>query len=363
MKVELIGKPQIIMSNQESRFNYFAWPTIVKMKNNKIAVGASGFRMYHICPFGKAVISFSEDGGKTFTAPAPVIDTFLDDRDTGLCPFGKSGLIVTSFNNTVKFQMEQNINVRGSQDEKAFIDAYLDMIPPDKEKEALGATFRISTNCGVTFGKLNKSPITSPHGPIELNDGTILWVGATFREDDAFGKGKDLIEAYKINPDGNMEKIGEIKEIYKDGIKIHSCEPYAIQLSDGTILCHIRTEPKFTTYQSKSTDGGKTWSVPEKILPDHGGAPAHLIEHSSGVLISLYGYRQKPNFGIRAMFSKDGGETWDIDNIIYENVVSADLGYPSTVELDDGNLLTVFYAHPEKDMPAVIMKQEWHFTD
>ena len=67
MKVELIGKPQIIMSNQQSRFNYFAWPTIVKMKNNKIAVGASGFRMYHICPFGKAVISFSEDGGKTFT--------------------------------------------------------------------------------------------------------------------------------------------------------------------------------------------------------------------------------------------------------------------------------------------------------
>ena len=46
---------------------------------------------------------------------------------------------------------------------------------------------------------------------------------------------------------------------------------------------------------------------------------------------------------------------------MYENKYTADLGYPSTVELDDGSLLTVFYAHEgERDAtPAVIMQQKW----
>jgi len=29
------------------------------------------------------------------------------------------------------------------------------------------------------------------------------------------------------------------------------------------------------------------------------------------------------------------------------------------VELSDGSLLTVFYAHPAADQPAVIMQQKW----
>ena len=100
MKTEIIGKPEVIMSNKNSKHNYFAWPTVARLKDGTIAVGASGFRFFHICPFGKAVISYSRDGGKTYSLPAPVIDTPLDDRDAGICPFGESGVIFTSFNNT-----------------------------------------------------------------------------------------------------------------------------------------------------------------------------------------------------------------------------------------------------------------------
>ena len=65
---------------------------------------ASGFRLRHLCPFGKAVIAYSEDAGETYTQPAPVIDTVLDDRDSGIVPFGEKQVIVTSFNNTVEDQ-------------------------------------------------------------------------------------------------------------------------------------------------------------------------------------------------------------------------------------------------------------------
>ena len=61
------------------------------------------------------------------------------------------------------------------------------------------------------------------------------------------------------------------------------------------------------------------------------------------------------------MFSLDGGETWDIDHDLYVNGVSADMGYPSTVELSDKSLATIFYATPESGAPAVIMQQKWRF--
>lgn len=39
------------------------------------------------------------------------------------------------------------------------------------------------------------------------------------------------------------------------------------------------------------------------------------------------------------------------------------LGYPSTVELSDGTLQTVFYAHRKKGDPCVILAQNWRLED
>lgn len=118
----------------------------------------------------------------------------------------------------------------------------------------------------------------------------------------------------------------------------------------------------FSTYQSESADGGKSWSKPHALLGKRGGAPAHLLKHSSGVLISAYGYREKP-YGIRVMLSTDNGRTWQTDNVIYDSGADDDLGYPATVELPDGSLLTVFYAHTKESEPAVIMAQKWKIEE
>jgi len=104
MKIEQIGAPETVMHNPDSSHNYFAWPTATRLQNGKIAVIASGFRLKHVCPFGKTVISYSDDDGRTYTAPAPVFDTPLDDRDGGVMTFGKSGVVITAFNNDRKLQ-------------------------------------------------------------------------------------------------------------------------------------------------------------------------------------------------------------------------------------------------------------------
>lgn len=345
MKIELIGKPEIIMSNPHSKHGYFGWPTAVRLQDGRIAVGASGFRIEHVCPFGKAVIIYSTDDGKTYTLPSPVIDTPLDDRDAGICTFGESGVIVTSFNNSAEMQREHN-------KDNAYVQSYIDTITAEDEETYLGSTFRISHDCGNTFGPIFRSPVTSPHGPVELRDGTILWAGNRF--DDV----ESGIEIVKLNTqNGETEFVGKITI---DDKKIFINEPHLIEMPDGKLICHIRAEndSMFTTYQSVSYDKGKTWTKPEMLLEVDGGAPPHLKLLSSGILISAYGRRKQP-YGIMVMVSRDGGECWEKDLRLFENTQSDDLGYPTTVELSDGTLLTVFYAREDEEHPCNILQQRW----
>ena len=238
---------------------------------------------------------------------------------------------------------------------------YIKKIPDELNDKFKGSTYTVSYDNGVTFGEVFRGPVTSPHGPCELSDGTILWVGPKHSGDNE-PELEIQIYAYKINTDGTNELLGEIP-VPENEKGFYYCEPHAVELPSGKIICHIRADGKngeLTVFQTESEDGGRSWTCPHQILSDKGGAPAHLMLHSSGMLISTYGYREAP-YGVRAMFSEDEGKTWDTGNDIYINNVSWDLGYPSTVELNDGSLLTLFYAHKDADSPAEIFKVKWSF--
>lgn len=369
MKIKTVGESKTILSNPQSRHNYFGWPTVARLQNGRLAVVCSGYRCGHVCPFGKTVMAVSDDEGETYTGAWPVIDTPLDDRDGGILAFGKNGVMVTSFNNTREAQRNWN-GFPPDLDEKTtrrnrYYHAYLDTVTDAEEKEFLGSTFRLSYDGGKTFGPLRRSPVTSPHGPALLSDGSILWVGRQFSADDSFDKTAPL-EAWRVDPaTGDMDFVGAVPNTEKTGTRILACEPHVIELEDKTLLCHFRGEGNglFTTFQTVSANGGATWSKPEQLLEDRGGAPAHLYRHSSGVLISSYGYRAGPRYGIRVMLSNNNGQSWETDKILWETPVSSDLGYPSTLELKDGALITVFYAKDEEHGPAVIKQQKWELTD
>lgn len=363
MEIKLIGELQTIMSNFGSKHCKFAWPTVARMKNGRIAVAASGYRRRHVCPFGKTVLSISENEGETYTVPAPVIDTVLDDRDGGLCPFGESGLIVTSFNISNERMREYTKTYTDNDWEDwdtqakeigAYAMAYMDTVTQEEEDEVLGVTYKVSYDNGVTFGPLMKSPVSSPHGPIELQNGEILWVGSV-------NNNCHDLEAHIMNlEDGTTEKVGEF-EFVDLGASTENCEPYTVQLPDGTLITHIRVQPEFTMLQSISKDNGRTWTKPVRLFEDQEGAPGHILVHSSGALIGTYSHRKDPR-AIRVMISFDNGETWDYGHDIYtiHNQV-VDLGYPSTVELKDGTLATVFYSQYDDMTPSVILQQKWTF--
>lgn len=354
MQIRMLSAPRIICQNKEGIHNYFGWPSVARLQDGSLAMVASGFRIDHVCPFGKVVLCRSFDEGESWSAPEIVIDTPLDDRDGGIVPFGEKGVIVTSFNNTPAFQ-------RAAHPDDPYITSYLDRVEkiPDHQK-LLGSTFVLSSDGGRTFGDVRLAPVTAPHGPAALADGTLLYVGRFF---DGHYDGEEgcHLGSVKLYPDGSTEVIGVIPDVDP---ALLSCEPHAIELPDGRILVHIRVERGgyFSTYQTESFDGGRTFTFPHALLPMRGGAPAHLLYHSSGVLLSVYGYREEP-YGIRLMVSRDLGESWETGITLTDSYPSGDLGYPATAELSDGSLLTVYYAHETPASPAVIMQVKWQIED
>jgi len=377
MKIDILSQ-KVICKNDNGIHKYFAWPTVATLRDGRLAMVASGFRLSHICPFGKSVICYSEDEGNTWSMPGIVMDTPLDDRDSGIVSFGESSVMVTSFNNTMEFQrgfLNECFNGGNSTLKKEenynYTLAYINMVEQlGMEKAFIGSNFVISNDNGKTFGEIHHIPVTSPHGPCVLPDGNLLYVGRSFQYLESVPEEhKAEINCYKVFPDGNFEYICSIDDVAED---VLSCEPHAIVLGSGKVVVHIRVQredgyegdkPMFTIYQCESEDLSKGFTKPRQILADEGGAPAHLLQLSNGMLISAYGYRKEP-FGIKVMFSTDEGKTWDIDNVIYDNEsISWDIGYPASVELSNGNILTVFYAREEKNGPSKIFQVIWRYEN
>lgn len=354
-----------VCENPQSPHNYFAWPSITRLPDGTLALVCSGFRLAHLCPFGKAVICYSRDEGRTWTRPAPVIDTPLDDRDAGIAVSAdKAAVILTSFNNSVKAQREYSALANRSDAQNRYVDAYLDYIAASQaEKDFLGSTFVISRDGGYTFGPLMQSPVSCPHGPAALPDGSFLYVGRNFTDDE----NSSHIQCFRMQQNGQMQFLSDI-ENPSDSDGIISCEPAAVCLPNGKIIVHIRVQRAantsqpgiYTLYQSESEDGGHTFTRPHRIIGELSGAPAHLLLHSSGFLLSVYGHREKP-YGIHAISSRDDGKSWSPEYILYNKGISADLGYPCSVERTDGSILTVFYDHDGEDSPAVIKQLIWEF--
>jgi hypothetical protein len=127
------------------------------------------------------------------------------------------------------------------------------------------------------------------------------------------------------------------------------------EASNG-IIAHIRNHNKANegeTLQSESADGGRTWSIPHAI--GVWGLPSHLVRLKDGRLLMSYGYRRAP-FGNQARSSEDNGATWSQPMVISADGDAGDLGYPSTVQLDDASLVTIWY-EPSGN-PARCLRQE-----
>lgn len=99
-----------------------------------------------------------------------------------------------------------------------------------------------------------------------------------------------------------------------------------------------------------SEDEGRTW-VPQGPLSEANQHPAHLRRLKDGGILLTFGMRDIGAIGVRV--SQDEGRTWRPTEIL-KRLGRGDLGYPTTVELADGTLVTAYYyARPAYHMGVV----------
>ncbi len=114
-------------------------------------------------------------------------------------------------------------------------------------------------------------------------------------------------------------------------------------LPDGRMIAAARSESGHVATLF-SDDLGHTWTRPVALTRD-GEHPADLTVLASGKVLLTYGRRIRP-MGCGGLLSEDGGATWDKRHEVLlagDGVENGDLGYPSTVQLADGHIVTVLY--------------------
>ena len=353
---------------------YLGWPSVARLPSGELVAVFSGGREEHVCPYGKTKLVRSVDGGETWSDPVIVNDSLLDDRDAGIVA-ARSGTLVLSWFTYPTWEALDLLRESGRRtaEQLAAWTSHCDAVRPEAERQGLGhrAWTRRSTDGGRSWEPPVDSVATSPHGPVELGDGRLLLVGNTLVAGETPSTFEPVV-AMESDDDGrSWRRIGTVMAVPTEGAAYH--EPHVMELDDGTLVCLVRYMPPGNRgedrymRQSESADGGRTWTRPHPT--NMWGYPPHLLRLGNGDGLATYGHRRPP-FGQRAcvyqrvrenLLGGDSSGNWDIGNVIElrNDGADGDLGYPATVEISPGEMLTVYYQADRPGEKPSIMATRW----
>jgi len=304
------------------------FPVLCSMQNGEIGAILRGGAM-HIGRGGRLDFVKSADNGLTWSEPVVVLDTGLDDRNPAIGQAVDGTLVVAAFR--------------------------YDKYKPDGQYDSSSTNpsdvlLVYSGDNGATWSAPKRFPIgnfawLSPYGKIlTLDDGTMVLhcYGNTV----PLPGDTDVVEDEKRNASYLFRsRDGGRTWAEPTRIALDYNETSILPLDKDHWVAALRShfEGQFTAV-SHSYDGGKTWTEPQKVTrtSEH---PPDLLSLPDGRILMTFGERNKP-YGVHALVSSDGGNTWDSEHelVLVDHATNTDCGYPSSVLLPDGRVLTAYYS-------------------
>jgi len=327
------------ISIYESPSEYCAWPSIARTLGGNLVVLFTKTEE-HLGPNGAILLSRSTDNGKTWLPPVVVLDSPIDDREAGITTL-RDGRIVGHFWSTF-WTKESYENLSPGSYGRDLLDRWIATVGRPRyldAKKNSGASTAVSSDGGRTWSKLTRGH-DSVHGGIELANGNLLL--ASYRESP-----DSIIVHMADSASSPWRRLATIASPRPDSLSFG--EPHILQLKSGRVIMMIRAtahpyqdrDPRCVLWESCSDDNGKTWVAP--FATPLWGFPPHLALLTDGRVLSTYGYRRPP-YGQRACLSDDGVH-WNPERemVLRDDAPNGDLGYPASVELEPGVILTVYY--------------------
>ena len=147
-----------------------------------------------------------------------------------------------------------------------------------------------------------------------------------------------------------------------------SIMPASVRLSDGRFLVSIRCrgggrktgDERNWIDLYETTDNCATWHLLNRPVEETGtgGNPPAMIQLKDGRIWLTYGYRDEPS-GMRAKVSEDQGRTWGEEIVLRDGGGDHDLGYPRTIQREDGKIVTVYYFNDSPDSERYVAATIW----
>lgn len=368
---------------------YIGWPTIAKAPDGTLYAVFSGDRDYHVCPFGKVFIMSSRDEGKTWSEPALVINTPLDDRDAGICVCPDGTLVVTWFTSHYRDYRRLFDKYNGSfsvdlsrwdawegetakvteETIRTWAPSYETQDEPGSPKRWMGFWTIRSKDGGKTWDKPTNSPVYAPHGANVLPNGDLIFLGmkTLSRLDGPKGVGFARSSDQGLTWDllAGITSFPPYQGTHPGGFR-RLAEPHVVQAASGKLIGVARCEESKNTHPiihiMESEDGGHTWTEPREtgIL----GKPPYVTKLANGTILLSAGYRHAP-YGQRIYPSLDEGASWNpLDGIVLrDDAENTDLGYASTAENTDGTLVTLYYQIEKSGEKPSLYVTRWTLED
>jgi Neuraminidase (sialidase) len=309
-------------STVTSGLGYF--PVTIKLDNGDLLTVLRGGAP-HVGIKGRLDLVRSTDMGKTWSAPWTAIDEDQDDRNPAMGQM-RDGSIVLAYCILSGFD-STGLNVSRNRAERRFDGVYL-IRSTDR-----GKTWSKPVRDQAIFDFYKLNGAVSPYGKIiQLKDGTAL-MSVYFEFHDGRGN-----ESYLFRSRDNGKSWGEPSLMAK-----HYNETGIVELKNGKLLAALRSEQGGNLATSESADRGRTWSAPVQVTKDR-EHPADLIQLKDGRVLMTFGERNPPR-GVHALLSNDGGKTWDKNKevVLADDSPNGDCGYPSSVEVLEGRIVTLYY--------------------
>ena len=284
----------------------------------------------HIGISATVAVSLSSDGGMSWSDPKEITPRWSDARNPALGTNDKGQLIAAYW------------KAKDTYDAQRLKSGHAAFLSSGSQKNT-NCFYKISRDGGQTWDETEHPLVLNveymhmfcPYGRIISDENKTLYMSVYGAKK---SEGADDCAFILRSYDGG-ETWGD-ESAFTEGFN----ETAYVFTKSGAMVAAARGGRDGAVHIAHSHDKGKTWSAPKRTTRP-GEHPGDLCELAGGQLLLTYGRRIRP-MGCGGLLSHDSGETWDYEGELLlagDGVQNGDLGYPSTVQLDDGTINTALY--------------------